>query len=73
MSYFGALNQTGEYIAVLDGGDYWIDVDRLQKHVEFLDKNPKFVECANNTIKLFEDGSSRPPEVFSMVMQRRFI
>lgn len=63
-SYYGALHQNGEYIAVLEGDDYWIDPNRIQKHIEFLDANRNFVGCANNTIKSFEDGSGKPPELF---------
>ena len=33
----------GEYMAILEGDDYWIATDKLQKQVDFLDTNP---ECA---------------------------
>lgn len=33
---------TGEYIALLEGDDYWLGEDRLQVLVDFLDQNPKY-------------------------------
>lgn len=33
----------GDYVAVLDDDDEWIDGDKLKKQVEFLEKNPEFV------------------------------
>ena len=32
----------GDYIAVLDGDDYWSDVNKIQKQVDFLDSNQDF-------------------------------
>lgn len=47
----------GQYIAPMDGDDYWTDDNRLQKLVDFLDKNPDFVACFHNAEVIFEDGS----------------
>ena len=35
----------GEYIALLEGDDYWIDINKLQRQVDFLDENPDFSIC----------------------------
>jgi glycosyltransferase involved in cell wall biosynthesis len=47
----------GEYIAAMDGDDYWTNPLKLQKQVDFLDKNPDFVSCFHNALIHFEDGS----------------
>ncbi len=39
------LASSGEYVAVLDDDDRWIDADKLKKQVEFLDKHPETVLC----------------------------
>lgn len=38
-----------EYFAFLDGDDYWVGKDRLQKQVDFLDSHPEYSICAGNT------------------------
>jgi len=46
---------TGEYVALLEGDDYWIDPAKLQKQVDFLDQNDDFVLCCHNTRQIFGD------------------
>lgn len=38
---FGISVSIGEFIARVDGDDYWVDADKLQKQVSFLQNNPK--------------------------------
>jgi glycosyltransferase involved in cell wall biosynthesis len=47
----------GEYIAPMDGDDYWTDDSKLQKLVDFLDQNDDFVAAFHNAEIIFEDGS----------------
>ena len=42
----------GKYIALCDGDDYWIDPDKLQKQVDFMESHPDFSECFTNSYVL---------------------
>jgi len=54
----------GEYVALLDGDDYWTDPLKLQKQVDFLDNNPDFAMSCHNVAMLYEDGSKELENLF---------
>jgi glycosyltransferase involved in cell wall biosynthesis len=47
----------GQYIAPMDGDDYWTDPLKLQKQADLLDNEPDVVACFHNAEIVFEDGS----------------
>ncbi|HYN06464.1 MAG TPA: glycosyltransferase [Vicinamibacterales bacterium] len=51
---------SAEYIALIDGDDYWVSRDKLQKQVTFLDAHPACSMCFHNAIAYYEDESSEP-------------
>lgn len=55
---FGQLR--GEYVAWLDGDDYWVAEDKLQRQVDFLEANPHCSMCFHSAINLFPDASTAP-------------
>ncbi len=38
-----SLQSRGEYITKLDGDDYWIDENKIQKQIDFLDAHPEYI------------------------------
>lgn len=58
--YEGFKYFRGEYIAILEGDDYWGSTNKLQKQVKFLEENPTYAATAHNTIKIYEDRSKEP-------------
>jgi glycosyltransferase involved in cell wall biosynthesis len=47
---YALRNCTGEYIALCEGDDYWIDLLKLQKQVDFLEANREYAICATGSI-----------------------
>jgi len=45
----------GEYVAILDGDDYWTDPEKLRKQATFLDQNPACTICFHNAMVLYMD------------------
>jgi glycosyltransferase involved in cell wall biosynthesis len=52
----------GEYIAILEGDDYWTSPHKLAQQVALLDSRPGWSSCFHRATLFFDDGSqpSRP-------------
>jgi glycosyltransferase involved in cell wall biosynthesis len=50
----------GEYLACLEGDDYWTSPQKLQKQVDYMDIHPECTLCHHNVIELYENGSREP-------------
>ncbi|WP_179004942.1 glycosyltransferase family 2 protein [Winogradskyella forsetii] len=48
----------GKYIAFCEGDDYWIDENKLQKQVDFLDEHPKYGGVSTNNRWFFENENT---------------
>lgn len=49
----------GEYIALCEGDDYWVDPLKLSKQVAFLDGNPQTAVCFHPVRVVWEDGHAK--------------
>ncbi len=50
----------GQYIATLEGDDYWTDQNKLQTQVNFLRNQTECVICFHDAKVVYEDGSKEP-------------
>jgi glycosyltransferase involved in cell wall biosynthesis len=49
----------GEYLALLEGDDYWIQDDKLQSQVDFLDSHPDHAVCCARAEFVDDDAGCR--------------
>lgn len=61
----------GKYIALCEGDDYWTDPLKLQKQVDFLEKNPDYSMCFHNARVTYEN-SQKESHLFKELETRTY-
>jgi glycosyltransferase involved in cell wall biosynthesis len=49
----------GEYLALLDGDDYWLTSEKLQTQVDFMDRHPESTVCFHQAV-VHDERAQRP-------------
>jgi glycosyltransferase involved in cell wall biosynthesis len=60
----GLQSCRGEFVALLDGDDYWTDAHKLQKLVDFLESHSECSLSFHDATVLFEDNSEAPRPLY---------
>jgi len=49
---------SGDYVAYLDGDDFWTSTNKLQLQVDLMEKYPEYSSCFHSVKRIYEDGHS---------------
>lgn len=63
----------GEYVAVLEGDDYWTNPDKLRFQTKFLDLHPQYIGVSHNVTVLDENGKKVPYELEGIHYQNKHV
>jgi glycosyltransferase involved in cell wall biosynthesis len=63
----------GKYIANCEGDDYWTDPLKLQKQVDFLEKNKDYIISCHNALIINDKGDVINPSKIPPLFQRDFM
>lgn len=62
----------GEYIALLDGDDYWTSATKLQQQVDILESRPECSTCFHPVIRVDEEGRTLSDALDVSAVKRTF-
>lgn len=62
----------GEYLAYLEGDDYWLGEDRLQTLVDFLEEHPEYSRVSHKRLVIDENGTEKGYDISDAVLNKPF-
>ena len=62
----------GEYLAWLEGDDYWLDESRLQTLVDFLEEHPEYSRVGHKRLVIDENGTKKGFDLSDDVLEKPF-
>lgn len=71
--YDGIRKAKGKYVAYCEGDDFWIDSQKLQKQVDFLEEHPEYEVCAHNTLVISNRYGKSTRTLFSEFNKNLFV
>ena len=63
---------SGDYVAMLEGDDYWIDEHKMQKQVDWLDTHPEYSIVCSNINVVYEGNNCKEEKIFPKREQREY-
>lgn len=63
----------GQYIAILEGDDYWICRNKLQFQADFLDAHPEYIGVAHNVKAVGDRGEKLPKRLAGFPWEKEHI
>ncbi|MGN0253401.1 MAG: glycosyltransferase family 2 protein [Lachnospiraceae bacterium] len=55
--YETTMKCRGDYLAYLEGDDYWTDNSKLQKQMDFLNEHPEYIACTHSHKMIDDNGN----------------
>lgn len=65
--YETTMKCRGDYLAYLEGDDYWTDSNKLQKQMDFLNEHPEYIACTHSHKMIDDNGNDiTDPEILKI-------